>query len=399
MTGFVVAATLLAALALAFLLPPLLRSRTQDAAPQQRETNAGIYREQLAELEADHAKGALDAHGLAAARRELERRIVAEADAGSSAAAAPAKRPRAAALVVALLVPLVASLGYWQLGNPGALTASPPGTMARLSPEQVRELTEKLWERMHASPEDPKGWLLLGRSLSALGDVERAAKAYSKAAELLPKDPNALADYAEALAMSRGMKLEGEPRTLALRALELDPEHLKALALAGSAEFDRGAFAEASTYWARALKQLPPDSELAKTITASIEEAKRQATPAQAGPAPGSLQGVVTLDPALAAKADPGDTVFVLARPASGSRMPLAVARTTVRDLPYSFKLDDSMAMAPGAQISGQSQVVVVARVSKSGKAAPAKGDIEGVSKPVAPGASGVAVVMSRVLD
>ena len=112
-----------------------------------------------------------------------------------------------------------------------------------------------------------------------------------------------------------------------------------------------------------------------------------------------SLQGVVSIDPALAAKLSPGDTVFVLARPVSGSRMPLAVARTTVGALPYRFTLDDSMAMAAGATISSQAKVVVAARVSKSGNAVPQKGDIEGASDPVAPGTSGVKVVLSRVVD
>ncbi|HTQ76971.1 MAG TPA: c-type cytochrome biogenesis protein CcmI, partial [Burkholderiales bacterium] len=95
----------------------------------------------------------------------------------------------------------------------------------------------------------------------------------------------------------------------------------------------------------------------------------------------------------------PGDTVFVLARPASGPRMPLAVKRITVAQLPYTFTLDDSMAMAPGRTISSASQIVVVARVSKSGTAAPEKGDIEGASAPVAPGASGIKVVLSRLVD
>ena len=79
--------------------------------------------------------------------------------------------------------------------------------------------------------------------------------------------------------------------------------------------------------------------------------------------------------------------------------MPLAVKRITVAQLPYVFTLDDSMAMAPGRTISSASQVVVVARVSKSGTATPEKGDVEGASAPVAPGASGIQVVLSHVLD
>jgi cytochrome c-type biogenesis protein CcmH len=396
--GFLAIAALLAAAALAFLLPPLLRGRGSSATTS-GEVNAAIYREQLGELRLERDRGAITAAEFDHARRELEQRVVAEASVAAQLAP-PSRSPRAAALAIALFMPLAVALGYWQLGNPGALDAtpaSPADAMAKLTPDQVRELTEKLWERMHASPEDPKGWTLLARSLAALGDHDRAAQAYARAATLVPKDAGLLADYAEALAMARGMKLDGEPYALAKRALELEPEHLKALALAGSAEFDRGAYAEAIGYWARALKQLPPESELARTVTASIAEAQRL-TAAPAAPV-AAIKGVVSIDPALSARAAPGDTVFVLARPAGGSRMPLAVARTTVRELPYSFTLDDSMAMAPGAKLSGHPQIVVVARISKSGKASPEKGDIEGASQVVAPGASDVKVVLSRVLE
>ena len=135
-------------------------------------------------------------------------------------------------------------------------------------------------------------------------------------------------------------------------------------------------------------------------VAESIAEARQLGgtTTTAANPA-SALQGIVSLDPKLRGKVAPGDTVFVLARPAEGSKMPLAVVRTTVDKLPYSFTLDDSMAMAAGATISRHAKVVVVARVSRSGNAMPQKGDIEGVSAPIAPGASGVNISLSRLID
>ncbi|MCC6212292.1 MAG: c-type cytochrome biogenesis protein CcmI, partial [Burkholderiales bacterium] len=174
--------------------------------------------------------------------------------------------------------------------------------------------------------------------------------------------------------------------------------------------------AGAIAYWERILKLVPPDTEFTRAVQGSIaearamggaaaapkKEAKPGAAPAQADQAPArgkSVSGTVSLEPALAGKAAPGDTVFILARPAAGSRMPLAIARVTVAQLPYKFSLDDSMAMAPGATISGQSEVMVIARVSRAGSATPQKGDIEGSSGPVAPGATGLMVVLQRVID
>ena len=424
MTGFVAAAAAMVALALAFVLPPLLRRR--ETPPDARTAaNAAIYREQLDELAAEHARGALSREEHDRARLEIERRIVAE---HAAAGAAPAAHPPrfGAAIALGLLLPVLAGLAYWKLGNPEALTGVVNEAGHTVSREQIEGMVDKLAARMEQSPDDVEGWALLGRSLSVLGRFDRAAGAYARATKLAPQDANLLADYADTLAMARGRRLAGEPYDLVKRALAADPQHLKALALAGSAEFEAGRYPAAIGYWERILKIAPPDSEFARSVAESIDEArtlagaapakgaavaKREAAPAQApaaAPSSGSpaapaggkaLQGVVELDPALKGKVSPGDTVFVLARPADGSRMPLAVARTTVAALPYRFTLDDSMAMAPGATISSRAQVVVAARVSKSGNAITQKGDIEGASAPVAPGATNLRIVLSRIVE
>lgn len=386
--------------ALLFLLPPLVRRRT--TAPDARvAANAAIYREQLEELAAELQRGALTKEEFERASREIEHRIVSEY--GKPAAPQPAGwRPNtAAALAVGLLLPLAVVLGYLQLGSPNALSGAAAEPAHTVSPDQMESLVERLAARLQQTPEDAEGWMLLGRSLNVLGQYDRAAQAYARAAQLSPKDAGLLADYADTLAMARGRKLEGEPFAIVKRALEVDPEHIKALALAGTAEFERRNYAAAIGYWERLLKVAPPQSEFARSVAESIAEARTLGGDAlaQKEARSQSLQGVVSIEPALAAKLSPGDTVFVLARPVSGSRMPLAVARTTVAALPYRFTLDDSMAMAPGATISSHAKVVVAARVSKSGNAISQKGDIEGTSDPVAPGASGVNVVLSRIID
>lgn len=416
MTLFSVLAAALTAAALAFLLPPLLRRRT--AAPDLRvAANAAIYREQLAELDADLQRGAIGREEFDKASREIERRIVAEHAAGGPQAAQ--HRPLlAAAIAIGLGLPLLAGVGYWKLGNPEGLQNAAAETDAahQLTGAQMEALVERLAERMEKSPDDPAGWALLGRSLNSLGKHQRAAAAYAKAAQMLPQNADILADYADALAMAQGRNLEGEPFALVKRALAADPDHIKALALAGTVEFERRNYPAAIAYWERILKVVPPDSEFTRSVLGSIAEARElaAAAPPKAAPtakaeptpkaakraaAPASLAGTVSLDPSLTALAAPGDTVFILARPAAGSRMPLAIARVTVAQLPYRFTLDDSMAMAPGATISSHAQITVVARVSKAGSAAPQKGDIEGSTGPVAPGASGLKVVLSRVVD
>ena len=418
MTLFWLIAAAMTAAALAFLLPPLLRRRT--AAPDLRvAANAAVYREQIEELGAELQRGAISQAEFERASREVERRIVAEHATGAPEPALH-RPPRAAAIAVAVLLPVLAGVGYWQLGNPVALdstlvaAASNAARGHDVTPEQMTALVEKLAARMAQTPDDAEGWVLLGRSRSSLGQYDKAAAAYAKAVQLLPKDADVLTDYADALGMAQGRSLEGEPDKLVQRALALDPNHVKSLALAGTLEFDRKNYGAAIAYWERILKVVPPESGFARSVTGSIEEARAlsgqapqakstaKAEPqaaAKSAKAGGALSGTVSLAPAVAAQAAPGDTVFILARPAGGARMPLAVTRITVAQLPYRFTLDDSMAMAAGATISSQAQVVVVARVSKAGSPAPQKGDIEGMSAAVAPGTAGLNIVLQRVVD
>ena len=388
MTLFWAIAAALTAAALAFLLPPLLRRRT--IAPDARvAANAEIYREQIEELGAELQRGALTREEFERASREVERRIVAEhAGGGTGGPAGQPAHPRVPvgmALAVGLLVPLAAALGYWQLGEPKAFEAE---AMRNAAPQEMADLAERLAARLEKAPDDAEGWSLLGRALASLGQHGRSARAFARAVQLAPEDKELLVEF------------------------------IKSLALAGRAEYEARNYGVAIDYWERILPFAPPESEFARSVQEGIADARAQGgvggapqkearTEPKAGrksaaapsPAAAAISGSVRLDPAVAAKAAPGDTVFILARPASGQRMPLAVQRITVAQLPYQFRLDDSMAMAPGATISSHKEIVVVARVSKGGGAAPSKGDLEGMSGTVAPGASNVSVVLSRVVD
>lgn len=112
-----------------------------------------------------------------------------------------------------------------------------------------------------------------------------------------------------------------------------------------------------------------------------------------------ALQVTVSLSPALAGKAAPDDVVFIFARLASGPRMPLAIVRKQVRDLPVTVALNDSQGMNPGMKLSTAPEVIVVARVTKSGMADARDGDLEGVSAPVASGTRAVSISIDKVLS
>src|SRR5258706_8071237 len=231
-----------------------------------------------------------------------------------------------------------------------------------------------------------------------MGRFPEAVDAYARAAQRAPRDAQLLADFADALAMARGQRMEGEPARLVERALEIDPKNLKALALAGTAAFERQDYASAATLWARMLPLVPSGSEDARMIAGNVEEARKLAGIGTAAKAHPGVRGMVSLAPELAKQVKPDDIVFVFARAAEGPPMPLAVLRVKASELPLAFNLNDSMAMAPGLTVSAHPRVVVTARVSKSGSAKPAPGDLEGKSPPVASDASGVTVLIDQVV-
>jgi len=390
MTLFWLAGAALAAVVLGLVLRPLI-FRGSKSSVSRPEANLSIYRDQLRELDADLAAGTLAQADYERARREIEARLL--EDVALAPEPAPARGGRALVAAIAVAIPAAALGVYLLVGSPGALSLQ---SEHQMNAQQLEAMVERLAARLRENPDDVEGWKLLGRSYGALGRFPEAVDAYVKAATRAPRDAQILADLADVLAMSRGQRLQGEPEKLVLRALELDPQNLKALALAGTAAFERKDFAAAVRYWQRMLPLVAAGSEDARSIQASIAEAQSFLKPGAASVA--ALKGSVRLAPELKAKASPDDTVFIFARAAQGPPMPLAVKRAKVRELPLEFALDDSMAMAPGMQLSGFPRVIVGARVSKSGSATPQPGDLQGASPAVANDASSVTVVIDSVV-
>jgi cytochrome c-type biogenesis protein CcmI len=321
----------LVAVALALVLPALLRPRAPASDPDARAAALAVHRDQWQEAEHDVRSGALDAAQLAAARAEIDRRAREEAATPTVAAGAA----RRTAWAVALAVPLLCVGLYLVVGEPQAL--QPPAPTA-----------------------------------------------------------DRLTDEAEAVAMAAGGRFAGEPARKLDAALALDPNHVKALALGGVAAFEAGDRERAKALWLRLLAVLPPEAPLAQAIRERMGDEAPAA--AAAAPTTGAISGELTLDPKLAARVAPDDRLFIIARPAQGARVPLAVNVRRAGDLPLSFRLDDSMAMAPQARLSTHDgEVIVVARISKSGQALPQAGDLAGESAPVKPGTQGLRLVIERV--
>jgi cytochrome c-type biogenesis protein CcmH len=445
MTGLLLASALLVVAVLALLLWPLFKARagSSDASPH-LPAHLAVLREQAVQLDAEHRAGLLDAAQHAAAQAELARRVLEEeAQTAPSSVRAPqsssgqalrhgTSQGRRTAWLLALAVPLVVAGLYLRLGQPQVLQAaaqaagaSPGAPTAKEIEAMVNQMADRLENGPPEQTADPTAWAMLARSMAALQRYPEADRAYLRAIALAPRNAQLLADRADLLAFARGPQGRAEADSLIAQALQIDPQQLKALALAGSAALERQDWSAGVAYLERAQRVAPAGSEFAAELARSLAAAREAAglpalavaansaaapaastgpvvnlAPAALSPAQAqafAVSGSVELSPAFKSAVPAGSTLFIYARAVQGPRMPLAVLRLPVGGWPVNFKLDDALAMSPELRLSQFKEVVVQARISRSGEALPQTGDWLGQSAPLQPGSQGVKLVIDRV--
>ena len=414
MTLFVVLAALMLIAALAVVLRPLLKGRAGV------DPAAGAQRRMKALQEAFDA-GVLSKKEFAAKRAELAKQPAAE----PSGVAVRSRSAFMAAIAIALLLPAAAIVLYRLVGEPRALdpavlTAAAPAAAAHGA--DMDDAINKLAAKLKQNPDDVQGWALLGRAYLETEHFDEARDALKHAHDLLPDDADISIAYSEALTLaSESHRIEGEAKALLDKAMKADPNNQRGLWLLGIGAYQAHDYPNAIANWNRLLALLPADSTVLPSLKTQIAraEAERDGRPlpeeaetpaaasaasptAQATAAPSSaappatgespnagdgprVSVTVALDPKIASKAAPDDTVFVYAKAASGPPMPLAIQRLQVKQLPATVVLTDGMGMMPSMKLSQFPQVVIGARVSKSGNAIAQSGDLQTLSKPLDP--------------
>jgi len=427
------------------LIPPLVRRPPTRPSITADANVRAFYLAQREQLQRDLNNDSLSPAARVRAEEELQRDLLQDLALRQSQAL-PAGGQRAgiaAACLLSVLVPVAAVLLYGKLGNP---RAAADVTMTRAAEPHAEDSGDDmalainaLAQRLRATPDDADGWYTLARSYETLGRYTDAVPAYQQVLRLVPGQPAVLADLADALLSANQGVPDANAIAAVAQALAAQPDQPKALALAGMMALRRGDAAEALAHWERLQALLPPDSEAARQIQSNIAQARAMAAggaasdapaagvpaagipaagvPAAGVPAAGAaalgpptpagqstaatttprLSGHARIAESLRGKVQPGDTVFILARPVEGSRMPLAILRMRVSDLPRAFVLDDSNAMSPDATLSRASKVRVEIRVSRSGTAAAQSGDLSGVLPDVAVPADGLELVADTV--
>jgi len=385
----------MSALALAFVLPPLIKSSVKQG-PSRKDISIEVYHQQLEELETEFANQTLDQEQFEQAKLELSKGLVQDLpDSEQKESITTQRSGRLTGVILGISLPVAAVLVYLGLGSINTIEQSTASTQALKNNAQlssVNELVAKLAKRMETNPDDGKGWTMLGRSYAALNRYQEASMAFARAHKILGDEPTLLSEYAETLATASNNRLAGKPAQLIDKALEIDPEHQKALWLAGHVAVEAGNRQQAAGYWRKLLTKLRPESEAAITVKQYIAHISDQAIeptpPGASANTSGSIVSVqvqVALDKSLRDQVSPEDTVFIFAKAAEGPKMPLAIVRKQVKDLPVTVTLDDSMAMMAAMTLSRFQSVIIGARVSPSGNAIAQPGDLQGLSKPLNP--------------
>ena len=384
---FLLIVSVLILIAFLLILPPLWRKQTVIEADLDKR-NILIAQHRLAELKENKISGGLSQAQYDEQLADLEQALSDDLEIKSHAS--PVKsQGRWVVYVLVLGVPLLAGLLYLSLGNYQAISHSAEMAVDPdvLQIEQINKMVNGLAEKMKNEPDNAQGWLMLGRSYKVLGQYPKAVDAFANAYRLLGDQPEVMLLYADTIAYANGKNLAGKPTELIFKALALEPDNMTALGLGGMAKAQQGDLAAAKKLWEKLNALLPPGSESQLEIQgllAKIHTEPPQTKAEQQAGVPGAdIEVHVSLAPELQKLASPSDTVFVYAQALSGPKMPLAIVRKQVSDLPFTVSLNDSMAMMPNMKLSNFANVKLLARVSKSGNAMPQPGDLIGVIEEV----------------
>lgn len=396
MIAFFIGATLLLLTALALVVYPLMRGI--DSPPEDRNRDViSLLRERLEELKRKRQDGEISNAEYAEQVSDLETQLADDLHSQTEDTATPDQKSSGLWVGIAAMVfiPVMSGLLYLTLGQPRALVPD-----ARVASNQVAARDEhdvdvsamvaRLAEKLKASPEDPEGWFMLGRSYMVLNRYDEAAAAYSRLRALVGDAPDVLVREADAIAMTQGGALAGKPKRLIEQALKQDPNHAQALWMAATAAYQAGELRTAADYYHKVEPLL--EGQPLQQVKSMIQELAQKGfgsdtTTAAVAPQPKesnvSLEVNVSLDPTLQGKASPQNTVFIFAKAVNGPPMPLAVVRKTVSDLPLTVTLNDTQAMTPQLKLSSFDQVTVGARISSTGNAITQPGDLQGESSPI----------------
>lgn len=388
MIQFGIFVALLIAIALCFVLIPLWL-KPKIVADNSTDINVTLSQKKLQALEIDLTEGSISKEQYESLKNELMLNLHRDLQ-KSQGRKIDENKGRWLAIPLTVFLPLTALALYSVEGDLRAFEPMTQQSRLKEKPTSadINAMVEKLAQRMKENSRDSQGWIMLARSYKVLKRYPQAIEAMRKAREILGDQPDTLLQLADVIAMSNGGTLQGEPATLISKALEIDANNEMGLWLNGLANAEAGKFNEAIVSWQKFQTHYKPEDADFQEVQGLINQAKEALGQKmesnempKAATTGKSIRVSVNLDEKLKTTVSPEDTVFIYAQPANGGKMPLAVVKKQVNELPLEITLDDSMAMMPNMNLSSVANVQISARISHSGNAIAQAGEPIGITQ------------------
>jgi cytochrome c-type biogenesis protein CcmH len=386
MMAFILISGALVALALVTLLIPFIRrDAVLEEVDQRMEQNIGIAREKKTQLATQLERSDITRVAYDAELLDLERSLAFDIEKTDHINSN--QNGRWMIVLIALVLPVCSGVLYWHYGayevieNPELAQAKKPEPVVAAPDMSLDEMIDAIKQKLQQNPEDARGWFALGKTLMAKQAFEQGLAAFERTNQLAPNEPGVIFSLADAMAIVNNGKIEDSTLALINQGLSIDPVNPSGLWLAGLAEEQRGNFKKAHQYWVDLLPKISNDRESSyevRSLITMMEERDPEIVKFDENSPPADFASVVLavdINEDLRNQSDPEDSVFVYAKAMNGPPMPLAVQRIKVRDLPAEIRLSDSDAMIPNMKLSLFDQVIVGARVSKSGQPVAKPGD------------------------
>jgi len=403
-----VGASLLCLIALGFVFWPLLRQRKEATTVAlatevnaRLEENIRLYREHIGELDVQLADGRIDQAQYDQLKLEQERTLLDdEASVRAALPTAAGKFGIKTLAAVAVLV-LVGAWGlYHHLGSSAdvevrqaqelkqQLDAEDIKAGRNPDPVRTREVNRLIEARLADVPDHLQYWFFLARNYMELNEFDKAVNAYQQVLQRDKDSAMVMAELAQAMFLRDGRQTNPAISDLVAKVLKTEPDNTMALGLAGIDAFSKKDYINAMKHWERVVKLVGEDTPTGQSLSAGIERAAtlyfaEGGTVGDLERARNGRQIGIHVSLADGVKAQPDQVVFVYARAYQGAKMPLAIDRVKVSDLPRVVLLNESMAMTPAMSLGTVDKVEVVARISNDGTAASKPGDWEGNLGPV----------------
>ena len=389
---------LLSVFALAFVALPFLRQKPTLIEVDRKAENLRAYNQQISELGQAFDAGEFTPEEKEQMENELKLKLLEDTARADTPKALQETKPivTIAVLSVALVIASVAF--YYSEGNLDDIALQEAYEQAGTSAEAADNYLNLFEAKMQDNPDDIEGWWSLGQTFLNAGMYARSVPAFENALMALERLPEVLDQDRSALMTSivqarflvNQRALKDDDKRMLKQALKFDPQNRTALGIAGSVAFEEGDYAEAVIQWRRLGQISSIDSQsVASAITAAENRLLEAGKPIPENEfATGATEGpsiLVSLDlaPELASKALNAKTIYVLARIAGGPPMPVAVKQLRSTILPVQILLDQNSKMGPMTGLTAGTTVEIVARLSMSGVANAASGDLEVISEPM----------------